>query len=277
MNRTIPFPSRIASSMLAAAALALSAPATVLAQGQPAPTTNAQSRSAADTAGTPWSRQQSLRASRVIGSSVRNPQGQEIGQIEDLVMNLDTGRTRYAVLSFDPGFFHFERVFAVPVERLRMVGDDVVIDIPRERLERSGIESAGWNKEYFQDRRRIARLDSNWGLGEAGSGRMMRLSDLMRSRIVSQGGDTIGSVDDVVFTPGRQQVQYVVVDFDRGWLGGDKRAAVDVRSLHSTRGSGELALVADQATVQRMRPFTEDRYSYFGNGDFVNRERTRGS
>lgn len=226
--------------------------------------------------GSSWMKQQALRASRVIGSGVRNPQGQEIGQIEDMVVNMDTGKVRYAVLRFDPGFLHFERVYAVPVERLRMMEDQVVIDIPRERLEQSGIESAGWSRDYFNDRSRIARLDTNWSLGPRAPEELVRASDLMNTPVVTPtGSERVGRIEELVFAPGREQVQYVVVSFDRGWLGTDKRAALDLGSLHRSSRTDALALVVDRAAVINMRPFTEDRYAYFGDGSFVNRDSRR--
>lgn len=262
-------------------ALALSLAASLSAHAQQpqysaAPAQQGVQQAAPGSARSPWVRQQGLRASRMIGSNVHNPQGQDIGQIEDVVVNLATGKVRFAVLRFDPGFLQLERVFAIPVERLRMVDDQVLVDIPRERLEQSGIESSGWSKDYFSDRARIARLDKDWGLGERAPEDLVRASDLMRSSIVAATtGERIGTIEEIVFAPGRQQVQYVVVGFDRGWLGSDKRAAVDITALHRARQQDTLSLVGDRSTVMRMRPFTEDRYGYYGDGQFVNRESRR--
>ncbi|MBC5785429.1 PRC-barrel domain-containing protein [Ramlibacter sp. USB13] len=258
-------------------ALAASLHSPVHAQAAARTDSQVATRTPADARPSTWARHQGLRASRVIGSSVRNPMGQDIGQIEDVVVNLASGAARYAVLRFDPGFLQFERVFAIPADRLRMLDHHVVVDIPRERLERSGIEGAGWSKDYFSDRARIARLDSEWGLGDRAPEELVRASVLMRSPILSSTtGEQIGTVEDVVFAPGRQQVQYVVVDFDRGWLGSDKRAAIDIAALHrsSTRAHA-LTLVTDRSMAQGLRPFTDDRYGYFGDGSFVNRPATR--
>lgn len=263
-------PSRLLWPALAGA-LALSLQVQAQTQGQPGANAGGQPQASAGTNATSWARQQALRSSRVIGSSVRNPQGQDIGQVEDMVVNLQNGNVRFVVLRFDPGFLSFERVYAVPVERLRMVGDQVVIDIPRERLEQSGIERAGWSKDYFDDRARIARLDKDWGLGDRAPEHLVRASALMGSSIMaSTTGERIGVVEEVVFAPGRQKVQYAVVRFDRGWLGDDKRVAVDIGSLHRSGGSDALALVVDRRAAQGMRPFTEDRYGHFGDGSFVN-------
>ena len=54
---------------------------------------------------------------------VQNPQGQDLGKISDMVVNMNTGDVRYAVLEFDPGIFKGEKLFAVPTKQLRMAPD----------------------------------------------------------------------------------------------------------------------------------------------------------
>lgn len=270
-HRSLPL---LAAAAAAALALGVQAQAQTTMQ-QPSGNGQMSAQSKAGAQGMSWRLQQALRASHVIGSSVRNPQGQDIGQIEDMLVNLETGKTRYAILSFDPGWFHLERQYAVPVERLRMLGDQVVMDIPRDRLEHSGLESSGWSKDYFDDAGRIARLDRNWGLGDRAPESLVRASRLMRAAIISPNGDRIGEVEELVFSPMREQVQYVVVSFDRGWLGTDKRVAVDPGSLHRSGRADAYTLLVDQAAAQALRPFTEDRYAYFGDGGFVNRDSRR--
>jgi len=41
-----------------------------------------------------------LSVSAVMRNSVRNPQGEDLGKIEDLAIDLDAGRIAYAVISF---------------------------------------------------------------------------------------------------------------------------------------------------------------------------------
>ena len=40
-----------------------------------------------------------FRASELIGKEVKNPQGEQLGEIEDLVVHMTTGDVRYAILS----------------------------------------------------------------------------------------------------------------------------------------------------------------------------------
>jgi PRC-barrel domain len=44
---------------------------------------------------------------------VRNPAGKALGEINDLIVDMNTGEVRYAILEFDPGVFTPEKLFAV--------------------------------------------------------------------------------------------------------------------------------------------------------------------
>lgn len=63
-----------------------------------------------------------VRARKLIGMKVNGAQGKSIGEIMDLIVNVDTGDVRYALLALDPGFFKAEKLFAVPLNELSMDG-----------------------------------------------------------------------------------------------------------------------------------------------------------
>src|SRR5579862_416574 len=55
----------------------------------------------------------------VIGSKVVNAQNEDLGQIEDVVLDVEAGRVAYAILSFG-GFLGIgDKYFAVPWEAFR--------------------------------------------------------------------------------------------------------------------------------------------------------------
>ncbi|MGI6209477.1 MAG: PRC-barrel domain-containing protein [Anaerolineae bacterium] len=109
-----------------------------------------------------------IRSSRAIGSEVRNPRGEDLGRVEDLVIAPDTGRVVYAVLSFGgvPGVG--ERWLAVPWEAFTIRQEEssiarerytFVLDVERERLAAApGFHSQGW-----PDRADLARIYDYYG------------------------------------------------------------------------------------------------------------------
>lgn len=54
------------------------------------------------------------RASKIIGSEVKNHEGESIGKIEDVMLDLTAGRIGYVVLSFGGVLGFGDKLFAVP-------------------------------------------------------------------------------------------------------------------------------------------------------------------
>ncbi|HEX4439762.1 MAG TPA: PRC-barrel domain-containing protein [Thermoanaerobaculia bacterium] len=81
-------------------------------------------------------RPQMMSALTVAGDSVRNSSGEDLGRIEDLVIDLATGRVNYAVLSFGAFLGVSGRLFAVPWEALERDAESQVfiLDIEKAAL-----------------------------------------------------------------------------------------------------------------------------------------------
>jgi sporulation protein YlmC with PRC-barrel domain len=96
-----------------------------------------------DTKGLLWIR----RASNVIGADVHNKADEDIGDISDLVVDTNTGRITYAVLSYGGFLGMGDKLFAVPVGALATKADDnkFVIDVTKERLKNApGFDKDNW-------------------------------------------------------------------------------------------------------------------------------------
>jgi sporulation protein YlmC with PRC-barrel domain len=86
------------------------------------------------------------RASEVIGAEVRDPQGKELGEIKDLVLDPGHGRIRYAVLSFGGFMGMGDKLFAVPWDSLQPAADGkYVLDVPHDQLRAAqGFDEDKW-------------------------------------------------------------------------------------------------------------------------------------
>lgn len=81
-------------------------------------------------------RPQMLSALTVTGDSVRNANGDDLGRIEDLVIDVESGRVNYAVLSFG-GFLGIAgKLFAVPWEALERDAESqaFILDVEKAAL-----------------------------------------------------------------------------------------------------------------------------------------------
>jgi sporulation protein YlmC with PRC-barrel domain len=88
-----------------------------------------------------------LSTSTLSGTSVENPQGENLGHIEDIMIDLSTGRVSYAVLSFGGILGLGDKLFAVPWDAFAINTDEeeFVLDVNREFLENApGFDKNDW-------------------------------------------------------------------------------------------------------------------------------------
>lgn len=92
-----------------------------------------------------------LPSRKIVGLNVRNQQGEKLGSIDDLVINLETGKVAYAALSVGGVLGIGDKLFAVPYSELTFEhgkdGLDVVLNVSKERLE----AAPGFNKDQWPD------------------------------------------------------------------------------------------------------------------------------
>ena len=89
-----------------------------------------------------------FRSSKLVGMEVRNPEGEDLGKIEDLVIDLHSGQVRYAALSFGGFLGVGDKLFAVPMKSMTFVPSDddshFVLDVEQATAgERPGLQPQG--------------------------------------------------------------------------------------------------------------------------------------
>lgn len=90
-----------------------------------------------------------FRSGNVIGIPVKTPDRKKIGNIEETVIDIETGNVAYAVLSFGGHFGFGDKFFAVPWDEFSFVRDEkqnyFVVDTSREKLlNLPGFDKAAW-------------------------------------------------------------------------------------------------------------------------------------
>jgi len=88
-----------------------------------------------------------LSATSIIGDSVRNLQGEDLGDIEELMINLRDGCIAYAVLSFGGIAGLGDKLFAIPWQTLQLSPEEhaFILDIRKEKLENApGFDKDNW-------------------------------------------------------------------------------------------------------------------------------------
>jgi sporulation protein YlmC with PRC-barrel domain len=200
------------------------------------------------------SMERDFRASDVIGMDVHNPQGEGLGEIHDLVIDINNGRVHYAVLSFG-GFLGLgEKLFAYPVGLFQTGRDwnELVLDIDREKLENApGFERNNWpdwNSAEYRD-----AIDRHYGSEvrqPAQNARFVQASRLLDGEVRTVGGDDVGDVEDLVVNMREGRVRFAVVSFDPGWLKLEREVALPLKAFNAQREGDDLVVRVDR---QRLR------------------------
>ena len=94
-------------------------------------------------------------ADTLIGDSVVNAAGEDLGEIKAIMLDVESGRIAYAVLSFGGFLGMGNKLFAIPWSALTLDAGEkrFVLDIEKDRLE----NAPGFDKDHWP-----AMCDSNW-------------------------------------------------------------------------------------------------------------------
>ncbi len=88
-----------------------------------------------------------LSAGTLTGDKIRNPHGDQLGHLEEIVIDLDNGRVAYAVLAAG-GFLGLgEKFFALPWDLITVDTEthELVVDLDQELLETApGFDKDNW-------------------------------------------------------------------------------------------------------------------------------------
>ena len=88
-------------------------------------------------------------ADTLIGNNVFNKQGDDLGSIKEIMLDMRTGRVAYAVLSFGGFLGMNEKLFAVPWKALTLDTQNkrFVLDVEPDRLK----DAPGFDRSHWPD------------------------------------------------------------------------------------------------------------------------------
>lgn len=96
-----------------------------------------------------------LAAETLQGDDVINQQGEKLGSIEDIMLDVRSGKVAYAVLSFGGILGMGDKLFAIPWAALTLDADRkcFVLDVPKDRLQ----NAPGFDKDHWP-----SMADQSW-------------------------------------------------------------------------------------------------------------------
>lgn len=105
-----------------------------------------------------------MSASTLIKETVKNPQGEDLGNLKEIMLDVNTGNVAYAVLSFGGFLGMGDKLFAIPWEAftLNTNKEHLVLNIDKERLKDApGFDKDNWPKTPNSDY--INQVHSHYG------------------------------------------------------------------------------------------------------------------
>src|SRR5215475_11752941 len=88
-----------------------------------------------------------MSASTLTGDHVRNEAGEDLGKVDDIMIDIPSGRIAYAVLSFGGFLGMGNKLFAIPWSSFTLDEDEecFVLNIAKDRLE----GAPGFDKDHW--------------------------------------------------------------------------------------------------------------------------------
>ena len=228
-----------------------------------------------------------LSASTIKGDKVVNAAGDNIGKIEELMIDLDNGRVAYSVLSFG-GFLGLgDKLFAIPWQalKLRLHDHAFLLDIPKDVLEKAeGFDKDNWptTREELSRSYTYYGYQTYWQTeaseeielpGKAEPERTTRkgmagrdnpdfssAGTIKGDKVVNRAEDNIGKIEELMIDLEDGRVAYAVVSHG-GLLGiGSKLFAIPWQALKLRLHEHAFLLEIPKETLDKAEGFDKDRW-----------------
>lgn len=202
-----------------------------------------------------------IRATRLMGAQVRNSQGEDLGKIDDLVVDVNNQRIHYAVLASGGVMGVGGKKFAYPVSLLRTGTDkdELILNVDKERLSRApGFDDKNAPEWSNRDDRYRAEVDRYYGptvsVKAMPNEKLARASTLLDKEVTDRQGRDAGKIKDLVVNMGSGKVNYAVLDLNNRWGAGadDKLLPVALTSFTFPAEQGDkiaIKLAPDQVNL----------------------------
>lgn len=260
-------------AMASAFGLAAAMPSFAQSSGSPAPDTKAgQMASTASSDAKQASRD--VRASKVIGTNVENAQGENLGEIKDLIVDLGSQRVHYAVLASGGALGLGEKLFAYPISAFKPQadGDKLVLNIDKDRLKDApGFDDDKWPD--WSDNRYRGEVDRYFKTDTAKaaprSAKMVRATELIGKDVDDRRGKDAGEIEEVVVNMNSGRVSYAVLDFDKAWSPDDKLVPMPLTAFtFPTDKKKDIVLNVARNQIDMKRGFDENDWPDINSAEF---------
>lgn len=190
-----------------------------------------------------------IRADRLIGQAVRDQQNERLGRIDDLALNLETGRIAYAVVSRGGMWGIGGDEVAIEWQQVRPDAASRTVRIEQQQLQQA--------RRIETDRAWPSAIGEETPVGTTGTEagrRVVPISNVIGMDVQNNQGERLGEIDDVAI--GRDgSISYAVIAYG-GFLGMDnKYTAVPWDRLNVSAEKEAVVLDVTREQLEGARSF----------------------
>lgn len=229
-----------------------------------------------------------LRASKVIGADVENASGDDIGEIKDMVVDLQSERVRYVVLSHGGVLGIGDKLFAYPmsmVETRSGDADKISMNVDKEKLSNApGFDKDKWPD--FADAKYTSEIDRYYGAENetraAGDkpANVVRASELIGKNFDDRQGKDAGEIEDLIVDSSSGRVVFAIVDLDDDWnkQADGKLVAIPLKEFAMGGDDrDDLVIQASGDAIDTSRAFAENQWPDLDDPMWRQDQRSAGS
>jgi sporulation protein YlmC with PRC-barrel domain len=192
-------------------------------QDEREPRKAADSRAATEAIAGYEGRYHGCRATKLIGAKVVNPEGKDLGTVEDIAVDPDSGQVAYAVLSFG-GFLGIgDKYFAIPWRSLQFDPENdekISLAVEKSQLENAaGFDKDNWpdmaNEQWARSTHTSFGAQPFWesltGGDHVHPKRIARLSEIKGETVKNYQDEHLGNIEEIVVDATKGRIAYAVV------------------------------------------------------------------
>lgn len=204
------------------------------------------------------------KASKLIGYSVRDARGEEIGEIKDLALDTSQGRVVYAVVAAGGVMGVGGQLHAVPLDSFDMHAQDDALILNATEQQLSSAQdfdddnwplSPTWQSEGGSSG---AGMDGTSPTASAAS--IVKASEYLDKDVKGMNDEDVGDISDLAINMETGEIVYAVMERG-GTLGvGDRLIAIPTDALSPGADDDELRISATEEQLQNAQGFTDENW-----------------
>ena len=223
-----------------------------------------------------------LPASTLKGEKIINMEGEDLGKIEDIMIDQETGMIAYAVVSFGGFLGMGNKKFAIPWEAISkgQEGHGFTLNINREILEKSEgfeMDKLPSTREQLSNTYAYYGNKPYWETGKSSNMPIiLPASTIKGEKVTNMDGEDLGKIEDIMIDQEKGMIAYVVISFG-GFLGmGNKKFAIPWEAISQGQSGRGFTLKINKEILEKSEGFEMDKlpstrdqlsntYTYYGN------------